>query len=149
MEKNLDLLRLAVTSSLLQAGRHWRTASQHAVDKYNVSAACATPLLFIGRLGEGVRQVALADYIGIEGPSLVRLLDQLCSAGLVRREEDAADRRAKTLWYTAEGKAVSQQIEADLVSLRASVLKDLSAEELEGTLRLFRAVEAAAQAAPQ
>ena len=148
MDTNIDLLRLAVTSSLLQAGRHWRSASQHAVDKYGISAACATVLLFIGRLGEGVRQVVLADYIGIEGPSLVRLLDQLGTSGLVRREEDAGDRRAKTLWYTPQGKALVEQLEAELITLRADVLKDFSAAELDTVLRLFRVIEAAASSAP-
>ena len=148
MDTNIDLLRLQVTGALLQAGRHWRTASQHAVDKYGVSAACATPLLVIGRLGEGVRQVVLADYMGIEGPSLVRLLDQLGTAGLVRREEDAQDRRAKTLWYSEAGKILSAQIEADLIALRAVVLPEFTADELKIVLRLFNVIEAAARAAP-
>ncbi|MBB5193518.1 MarR family transcriptional regulator for hemolysin [Silvimonas terrae] len=141
---DLDTLRLALTSSLLQVGRHWRQVSQDVVTVYGVSAACATPLLFIGRLGEGVRQVALADYVGIESPSLVRLLDQLCKAGLIRREVDPADRRANTLWLTDTGRAMSEKIEQDLISLRAEVLKNISQEDLQATLRVFGAIEAAA-----
>jgi MarR family transcriptional regulator for hemolysin len=38
-------------------------------------------------LGEGINQVALAEEIGIEGPSLVRVIDQLATDGLVRRKK--------------------------------------------------------------
>jgi MarR family transcriptional regulator for hemolysin len=35
------------------------------------------PLVYVARLGAGVRQKELAIALGIEGPSLVRLLDGL------------------------------------------------------------------------
>ena len=37
------------------------------------------PLLMIGRLGDGVHQVKVAQASGMESPSLVRLLDRLVS----------------------------------------------------------------------
>ncbi|MDR3429250.1 MULTISPECIES: MarR family winged helix-turn-helix transcriptional regulator [Silvimonas] len=141
---DLDTLRLALTSSLLQVGRHWRQVSHDVVTVYGISAACATPLLFIGRLGEGVRQVVLADYVGIESPSLVRLLDQMSKAGLIRREVDPVDRRANTLWFTEQGRALSDKIEEALITLRAEVLSDISREDLLATLRVFNAIETAA-----
>ena len=70
-----------------------------------------------------MRQGTLAEYVGIEGPSLVRLLDQLCAAGLARRDEDPHDRRAKTISLTAAGRAVTAKMEEDLRTLRAQVLK--------------------------
>ena len=47
---------------------------------YGISTACTMPLLMIGRSGGGIRQVALAQQLGMEGPSLVRLLDKLCAS---------------------------------------------------------------------
>ncbi len=101
------------------------------------------PLLTANRLGEAVRQVTLAEHVGIEGPSLVRLLDQLCAAGLVRRDEDPEDKRAKTITLTDEGRAVTARMEARLVSLRARLLEDVSREDLETTLRVLNAFTAA------
>ncbi|HEV3426460.1 MAG TPA: MarR family transcriptional regulator [Paraburkholderia sp.] len=139
---NLHTLRLAVSSTLVTAARKWRRTSHGALTAYNVSEACATPLLTAGRLGEAVRQVTLAEHVGIEGPSLVRLLDQLCAAGLVRRDEDPDDRRAKTISLTEEGRAVTAKMEEDLRGLRARVLKGVSRADLEATLRVLNAFNA-------
>jgi MarR family transcriptional regulator, transcriptional regulator for hemolysin len=136
---NLHTLRLAVSSTLVVAARKWRRTSDGALSAYNVSEACSTPLLIAGRLGEAVRQVTLAEHVGIEGPSLVRLLDQLCAAGLVRRDEDPDDRRAKTITLTDTGRAVTEKMEEDLRALRARVLKGVTRADLEATLRVLDA----------
>ena len=146
---NLDALRRKVSSTLVIAARKWRRTSHGVLSAFNVSEACATPLLTASRLGEAVRQVTLADYIGIEGPSLVRLLDQLCAAGLMRRDEDPADRRAKTVVLTKEGRAVTQKMEEELVTLRAQALKGISRSDLEATLRVLSAFTADSAQEPQ
>ena len=136
---NLDVLRRTVSSTLVVAARKWRRTSHGVLAAFNVSEACATPLLTASRLGAAVRQVTLADHIGIEGPSLVRLLDQLCAAGLMRREEDPEDRRAKTVALTDEGRAVTAKMEEELVTLRAQALKGVSRSDLEAALRVLEA----------
>jgi MarR family transcriptional regulator, transcriptional regulator for hemolysin len=136
---NLDALRRTVSSTLVVAARKWRRTSHGVLAAFNVSEACATPLLTASRLGSAVRQVTLADHIGIEGPSLVRLLDQLCAAGLMRRDEDPEDRRAKTVALTDEGRAVTAKMEEELVTLRAQALKGVSRDDLEAALRVLDA----------
>ncbi|MBP0590148.1 winged helix DNA-binding protein [Paraburkholderia sp. LEh10] len=143
---NLHLLRRSVSSTLVLAARRWRRTSHSVLSAYNVSEACAGPLLAANRLGEAVRQVTLAEHVGIEGPSLVRLLDQLCAAGLVRRDEDPDDKRAKTITLTDEGRAVTARMEERLMELRARVLKGVSREDLETTLRVLNAFNASLDA---
>jgi MarR family transcriptional regulator for hemolysin len=138
----LDALRRTVSTNLVVAARKWRRTSHGVLSTFNVSEACATPLLIAGRLGSAVRQVTLADHVGIEGPSLVRLLDQLCAAGLMRRDEDPEDRRAKTVALTDEGRAVTARMEEELVMLRAQALKRISRDDLEAALRVFAAFAA-------
>ncbi|MCE7764332.1 winged helix DNA-binding protein [Pseudomonas putida] len=140
---SLDLLRLQVSSGMVVAARHWRRICHTALTGYGISEACAAPLLMIVRLGDGVHQVAVAQAAGLESPSLVRLLDQLCKAGLVCRSEDPLDRRAKALSLTAEGRALAEAIEAELVRLRRDVLNGIDQADLEATLRVLRAFEAA------
>jgi MarR family transcriptional regulator for hemolysin len=139
---NLNALRLEVSTTLIVAARKWRRTSHSMLAVYNVSEACAAPLLIAGRLGEGVNQVTLAEHVGIEGPSLVRLLDQLCTAGLVRRDEDPGDRRAKTISLTEEGRAITAEVEKQLIDLRDEVLHDVSRADLEATLRVLKAFRA-------
>ncbi|MCE5995253.1 winged helix DNA-binding protein [Pseudomonas sp. KCA11] len=140
---SLDLLRLQVSSGMVVAARHWRRICHAALTGYGISEACAAPLLMIVRLGDGVHQVAVAQAAGLESPSLVRLLDQLCKAGLVCRSEDPLDRRAKALSLTAEGRALAESIEAELVRLRREVLHGIDQADLEAALRVLRAFEAA------
>jgi MarR family transcriptional regulator for hemolysin len=135
----LESLRLSVSTALVIASRKWRRTVHDMLSAYHVSEACATPLLIAARLGEPVRQVALAEMIRIEGPSLVRLLDQLCAANLVRREEDPDDRRAKIISLTDEGRQVTERVEQQLTGLRADVLKGFTRTELQTALRVLSA----------
>ncbi|WP_313738421.1 MarR family transcriptional regulator [Pseudomonas sp.] len=140
---NLDSLRLNVSSGMVVAARQWRRLCHSALTGYGISEACAMPLLMIVRLGDGVHQVAVAQAAGLEGPSLVRLLDQLCNAGLVRRSADPHDRRAKALSLTASGRTLAESIEQELARLRRAALKDIDQADLEATLRVLRAFETA------
>ena len=140
---SLDLLRLQVSSGMVVAARHWRRICHTALTGYGISEACAAPLLMIVRLGDGVHQVAVAQAAGLESPSLVRLLDQLCKAGLVCRSEDPLDRRAKALSLTVEGRALAESIEGELVRLRREVLGGIDQADLDATLRVIQAFEAA------
>lgn len=139
----LDSLRLQVSTGMVVAARHWRRICHSALTSYGISEACAAPLLMIVRLGDGVHQVAVAQAAGLESPSLVRLLDQLCKAGLVCRSEDPLDRRAKALSLTVEGRNLAVAIEAELVRLRHDVLQGIDEADLQATLRVLRAFEAA------
>jgi len=62
-----------MTRDLLLAGRLWRKMARAAASRHGVSEAASAPLLWIDRLGNDVRQNTLADAVGIEGASLVRL----------------------------------------------------------------------------
>ncbi|ACB78427.1 transcriptional regulator, MarR family [Methylorubrum populi BJ001] len=139
--EGLSQLWLTYTHALLLSGRQWRRLANATTDAHGVSEAKALPLVLIGRLGGEPRQNALAEAVGIEGPSLVRLLDQLEAAGLVTRKEDTTDRRAKVLSLTDTGRSVVARIEADLDRLRKAVFSKVSASDLEASLRVFRAIQ--------
>ncbi|WP_066740567.1 MarR family winged helix-turn-helix transcriptional regulator [Cupriavidus sp. D384] len=143
----IDALRFAFTGQLMLSGRQWRQISQAAVTAHGISAAAAAPLLFIRRLGGGVRQVTLADYVGVEGATLVRLVDQLCAADLVRREVDPSDRRANVLSLTETGERMAERIEVELKQLRAEVFADISEADMAASLRVLDALSRAAAAA--
>lgn len=143
MSQTLDSLQMNISSAMVLAARHWRKICQTTLVNYGISEACAVPLLMIGRLGEGVRQVTVAQAAGMESPSLVRLLDQLCQAGYVRRSEDLQDRRAKCLSLTDRGRELVQAVEVELVRLRREVLDGIAPADLETALRVIRAFESA------
>lgn len=147
MPQTLDTLHMNISSAMVVASRHWRKVCQTTLVNFGISEACAVPLLMIGRLGEGVRQVTVAQAAGMESPSLVRLLDQLCQAGYVCRTEDPHDRRAKCLSLTDSGRVLVQAVEVELVRLRREVLQGIDIADLEAALRVIRAFESAEQPA--
>ncbi len=136
----LRQLRRAYTHTLLLSGRRWRRLANEATEAHGLSEAKALPMVLIARMGGAPRQTTLADAMGIEGPSLVRLLDQLEKADLVVRREDPTDRRAKVLALTPSGRAIVAAIEADLERLRDAALAKVSTADLEAGLRVFDAL---------
>jgi MarR family transcriptional regulator for hemolysin len=137
----------ALTKGLLRLSRIYRREVDKALAAHGLSEARALPVLHIARLGEGVRQKALAEELGVEGPSLVRILDQLCAAGLVERRDDPNDKRAKTLHLTKDGRALAAVIETALDGFRARFLADIGDEDLSATLRVLARFETALEAA--
>lgn len=137
-----------LTSSLLLSGRQWRKLAEAALARQGISEARAAALVWIRRLGGGLRQVQLAGHIGIEGTSLVRLLDQLCSAGLVERRDDPIDRRANTIWLTPVGEELAQRIEGILTELRERALHDIDQTEVEAALKVLDAIARANDSDP-
>lgn len=139
--KSSSALQRIFTANLLSTGRQWRRAVDLALSSHGISEAAAAPLIWIGRLGGGVRQVALANYVGIEGPSLVRLLDQLEALGLVLRKDDPTDRRAKGLWLTAKGEMLAARMEETLDELRGRILANVDKADLEAAIRVLQAFD--------
>jgi MarR family transcriptional regulator for hemolysin len=138
----MNLNSLAATK-LVNLARLYRREIDRALETYGLSDATALPILQIGRLGDGVRQGALAETLGIEGPSLVRLIDLLAAAGLVERREDPTDRRAKTLHLTAAGAARLDVIEAVLADVRGRLFAGVAPEDVAACIRVFDQLEAA------
>jgi MarR family transcriptional regulator, transcriptional regulator for hemolysin len=144
---------MAITQSSIQAelgllvtrlGRVWRRKADQALSAHGLSEATAHPLLILSRRGNSIRQGMLADEMGIEGPSLVRLIDLLQAEGLVERREDPTDRRAKMLHITALGETKVAQINRVIGRVRAELMADVSADELAVTFDVLRKIELSA-----
>ncbi|MGU3492869.1 MarR family winged helix-turn-helix transcriptional regulator [Xanthobacteraceae bacterium A53D] len=126
---------------VMQVNRLWRKELDHALAAHGLSQATALPLLILSRR-DCMRQIQLAEELGIEGPSLVRLIDMLAAEELVERRADPADRRAKTLHVTPAGHAKAAEIELVVQEVRARLLADVSPADLELALGVLRTVEA-------
>ena len=136
-----------VTLGMLQLARSYRRMVDRRLAEHQISDARAVPVLHIARAGDGMRQRELADIMGIEGPSLVRLLDQLCAGGLVERHPDPADGRAKTLHITPEGQRLAAVVEEVLHALRDQLFATVSDDDIAATLRTMAALDLALHAA--
>lgn len=126
-----------LTGGMIRLARIYRQEVNRTLSAYGLSDAQAVPVLHIARSGGGMRQHQLAEEIGIKGPSLVRLLDQLCFNGLVERRDDGLDRRAKNLHLTAAGEALAERVEAVLAQVRERLLAAIDDADLAAALRVI------------
>ena len=106
-----------------------------------LSQAMALPLLVLSR-GDNVRQGVVAEVLGLEGPSLVRIIDLLVAEQLVTRKEDSTDRRAKILSLTKKGRVSALKIEKIVDGLRKQFLVEVSESKLAEVVEILGAVEA-------
>ncbi|EHL97505.1 transcriptional regulator, MarR family [Acetobacteraceae bacterium AT-5844] len=118
--------------------RAWRREADLRLAALGLSHATAMPLMLLhAKPAQGCRQHELAQSLGIEQSSLVRLLDQLAAAGLLERRGDPADRRAKVLSLTPAGARRAAQAEALLDTLRYELLGAADPHDLEAAMRVL------------
>lgn len=63
----------------------------------------------------------LADYVGITGPTLTRIIDRLVSKALVYREVEAGDRRKVRVHISARGRTVHAKAADELARIEDAV----------------------------
>ena len=112
--------------------RRWRQVLDLEFQSCGLTDATWRPLFHLHLMEGEVRQKDLAVSLGLEGPSVVRLLDTLIGKGLVLRTEDGRDRRAKLLALTEEGRALVEIIHQRVVTLEKEAFKPFSSTELAG-----------------
>ena len=131
---------------LFQLGRRWRRVIDEELQGYGLTDATWRPLFHLGRLGDGLRQTELAEAMEIQGPSLVRLLDNLERDGLVERRENTGDRRAKTIVMTPAGRRVYEQVVAVTSRVADRLLEGADEADLSSTRRVFDVLATALKA---
>jgi len=90
---------------------------------------------------DGVTQSELADVLEIEKATLGRLLDRLEQKGWIRREADAADRRAKRIHLTEEVEPAMKTMRAAAAELRRDALAGLPADQREAFVDTLLAIK--------
>ncbi|HBI69634.1 MAG TPA: transcriptional regulator, partial [Massilia sp.] len=90
----------------------------------------------------------LADLLGIEGPSIVSMLDRLERDGLVRREPSPLDRRVKLAHLTDDGRALYAKVREEADAFRAAMLDGLDPATLNAAADLLEGLRARIGAPP-
>jgi DNA-binding MarR family transcriptional regulator len=80
-------------------------------------------------------QAALAQKVGADKTRIIATLDDLQAAGLISREPDPADRRARLLSITAAGRRVRRGVQRDIQRNEERLLGELPAADRAAFLR--------------
>jgi len=87
-------------------------------------------------------QAELVRRMMIEPPTLVRLLDRMEDAGLIRRDGDPHDRRRRIVRLTDEAGPLWEKIAGTLKQVRRLAGRGLTSDEHDQLKRLLRKVHA-------
>jgi len=90
----------------------------------------------------GVDQRRLADAMGVDPSNASLIVDRLHSKGLIKREVNDADRRARNLYLTSKGRALWRRLNVKASIANDRVLAPLGLAERERFLdMLVRVIE--------
>lgn len=122
-----------------EALRDFYLRSHRVIDRImaskGASFARAKMLMHIARQ-EAVRSIDLASSLGYAPRTITEAIDGLERDGLVRRDPDPDDRRAKRISLTSAGIEAVEGAEASRLSYVEDVFSALSADEREEIIRL-------------
>jgi MarR family transcriptional regulator for hemolysin len=121
---------------LAQMSRGWRAELDRRLAGLGLSQARWLVLLHLARFEQAPTQRELAQSVGVEGPTLARLLDSLESQGLVQRQSVMEDRRAKKIVLCAAALPLIEQIETIATQLRHELFDGVDEADLKVCMRV-------------
>lgn len=123
--------------SFVVLARRWRRSLEETLAREGHADASWVPLVHLADSGEPLCQRELALRAGLDGSSLVRLLDILAARGLIERRAKLGDRRANLLHVTEAGHAVAADVLRILAQREAELLAGVTGEELRAVSDVF------------
>lgn len=111
------------------------------LEPLGLSQARWQPILALHRAQKPLTQSALAAELGIESPTLVRMLDRLSADGWLQRVSCPNDRRAYHVVLTDRARDACADIERQVVILREELYGAINADELATCVRVMEQVK--------
>ncbi len=131
--------RFGIRFSLL--ARRWRRLLDAQLASVGLTDATWVPLIHLKETGGGITQKELALLVGVDGSSLVRVLDILSREDLIERRRDEADGRARLIFLTEKGERRVIEIQQQLSKAEEEMLVDLSDADIQVMLTHLATIE--------
>jgi len=141
MPANSEINRDNLVFRLSLLTRRCRQIIDHEFHDAGLTEATWRPLLHLHILGNQSKQKDLAASVGIEGATLVRLLDTLVDKGLIQRTEDSSDRRKNLISLTQEGQSTVDKLRKIIDPLQDQLLNDFTDNDIAAIGRFIRTLE--------
>ena len=125
------------SQGLTFVARRWRNLMNEELRAIGQSQSRWGILYWITVFGDTVNQTELADRIGVEQPTLGRVLRDLESEGLITRAQGNGDRRAKVIRLTDAARPLMREVDRIQDRVRATILNGIAAEDLAVCMSVF------------
>lgn len=130
------------SGALHNTARAWRQGIDRQLKDLGVSQAGWMTIAMVAKATEPPSQKQLADLLGVEGPTVVAMVDRLVTAKMVVREASLLDRRVKLIRLTPAGDALYARVKVEADAFRTSVLAGLDPAAIDAATALMETIRA-------
>jgi MarR family transcriptional regulator for hemolysin len=123
--------------ALHATARAWRLGLDARLRDLGIGQAGWLAIAVIAKSTPELSQRAIAARLGVQGASMVAMIDRLESLGLVVRMPCRSDRRVKLVRLTASGRKLHGKVQAEADAFRATILAGVDPAELEQVTELL------------
>jgi len=116
--------------TIAEVSREWRQLIDQRLMHLGISNARWIVLVTLDKLNKPVPQKVLAEHVGIESPTLVRMLDRLEKDNLVRRTPSKTDRRVKYVELHENTDELLDAMMEVAIGVQKEITRDIPEEDL-------------------
>lgn len=127
--------------ALHTTARAWRQGVDRRLKHLGVGQAGWLAIATIAKAHDPLSQIELAQALGVEGPSLVSLIDRLAKAGLVLRRPSGMDRRVKHVVLTEAGREAYASVRSEASRYRHELLNGFDRNRLLEVTQLLESLQ--------
>jgi MarR family transcriptional regulator, transcriptional regulator for hemolysin len=134
--------------ALHSTSRAWRQALDRRLKYLGMSQASWMTIAVAAKARQPLSQSELAESLGVEGATMVAMVDRLVKAGFVVREPSTTDRRVKRILLTPAGNLLYDKVRAEAATFRRELLADVDPKKLLAATELLESLEGTIEAVP-
>jgi MarR family transcriptional regulator, transcriptional regulator for hemolysin len=134
--------------ALHSTARAWRQTVDRRLKCLGLSQASWMTIAVAAKARTPLSQSELADRLGVEGATMVAMVDRLVKAGLVVRQASKTDRRVKRVVLTDAGNRLYDTVKAVAAAVRKELLVRVDAQQLIMATELLEMLQGLIERAP-
>jgi MarR family transcriptional regulator for hemolysin len=136
------------SGALHNTSRAWRQALDRRLKYLGVSQASWMTIAVAAKARSPLSQSELADKLGVEGATMVAMVDRLVKAGLVVREPSITDRRVKRVVLTQAGNLLYDKVREEAAAFRQELLAAIDSKKLLAATELLESLQGVLEQLP-
>jgi MarR family transcriptional regulator for hemolysin len=121
--------------------RIWRQAIDRRLKNLGMSQASWMTIAVASKARSPLSQSELADRLGVEGATMVAMVDRLAKAGFVTRQPCQSDRRINRVVLTDEGNRLFETVKAEAAQVRKELLATIDPAKLAVATELLETLQ--------
>ena len=121
--------------------RAWRQAVDRRLKHLGLSQASWMTIAVAAKARTPLSQSELADRLGVEGATMVAMVDRLVKAGFVARQPSKSDRRINRVVVTEAGSRLYVTVKTEAAAVRKELLAHIDPKGLALATELLETLQ--------